>query len=73
MKLVSTLDQIASQVFEAKSLDEAKVICLTFLKDSKIKEYDRKKMILEIQSAKYLHKVQRYIANALLKYEGLGV
>ena len=73
MKLTSTLDQIATQVFESKNVDEAKDICLNFLKESKIKESDRLKMIDEIEKMKYLIKVQLYIANALLKFEGLGV
>ena len=30
-------------------------------------------MISEIEKMKHLSKVQMYIANALLKYEGLGV
>jgi hypothetical protein len=30
-------------------------------------------MIDEIEKMKHLHKVQMYIANALLKYEGLGL
>ena len=71
--LVSTLDKIATQVFEAKTLDEAKKLCLDYLQESKIKESDRLKMISEIEAMKHLHKVQLYIANALLKYEGLGV
>jgi hypothetical protein len=72
-QIVSTLDRIATQVFESKTLDEAKEICINYLKESKIKESDRLKMIDEIEKMKHLHKVQMYIANALLKYEGLGL
>jgi hypothetical protein len=72
-QIVSTLDHIATQVFESKTLDEAKEICINYLKESKIKESDRLKMIDEIEKMKHLHKVQMYIANALLKYEGLGL
>jgi len=72
-QIVSTLDRIATQVFESKTLDDAKKICLDYLKESKIKESDRLKMIDEIEKMKHLHKVQMYIANALLKYEGLGL
>lgn len=71
--IISTLDKIATQVFEAKTLDEAKKLCLDYLQESKIKELDRLKMISEIEAMKHLHKVQIYIANALLKYEGLGI
>jgi len=72
-QIVSTLDRIATQVFESRTLDEAKEICINYLKESKIKESDRLKMIDEIEKMKHLHKVQMYIANALLKYEGLGL
>jgi hypothetical protein len=72
-QIVSTLDRIATQVFESKTLDEAKEICINYLKESKIKESDCLKMIDEIEKMKHLHKVQMYIANALLKYEGLGL
>lgn len=72
-QIVSILDKIATQVFQAKTVDEAKTICLNYLQESKIKESDRLKMISEIEKMKQLSKVQMYIANALLKYEGLGV
>lgn len=72
MTLTSALEKITSRVFAAKTVDEAKSICLEFLNNSKIKESDRFKMINEISEMRYLSNVQRYIANALLKYEGLG-
>ena len=43
------------------------------LEKSGIKESDRLKMIEEISKAKNLQRLQIYCANALLKYEGLGV
>ena len=73
MKLTSTLDKIAEQVFEAKTFADAKQIVTDYLNESKIKESDRLKMINEVNNMKHLHKIQLYIANALLKYEGLGV
>jgi len=73
MNLTSTLTQIAEQVFIAKNCDEAKKIALDFLNESKINEEDRKKMISEIETKKDLVKLQIYIANALLKFEGLSL
>lgn len=73
MKLESTLTNIAEQVFEAKSVEQAKQIALNFLNESKINEVDRKKMIAEIEQKKDLVKLQIYIANALLKFEGLSL
>ena len=73
MNLTSTLTQIAEQVFTAKTCDEAKKIAFDFLSESKINEEDRKKMISEIEQKKDLVKLQIYIANALLKFEGLSL
>lgn len=73
MKLESTLTKIAEQVFTATSVQQAKQIALEFLDKSKIKEEDRKKMINEIETKTDLVKLQIYIANALLKFEGLSL
>ena len=73
MKLESTLTNIAEQVFEAKTVEQAKTIALNFLSESKIKEEDRKNMITEIEKTKDLVRLQIYIANALLKFEGLSL
>ena len=73
MKIESTLTNIAEQVFSATNVEQAKTIALEFLKESKIKEEDRVKMISEIETKKDLVKLQIYIANALLKFEGLSL
>ena len=73
MNIQSTLTKIAEQVFTAKSCDEAKKIALDYLSESKINEEDRVKMIAEIEQKKDLVKLQIYIANALLKFEGLSL
>jgi len=73
MKIESTLTNIAEQVFTATSVQQAKQIALEFLDKSKIKEEDRKKMINEIETKTDLVKLQIYIANALLKFEGLSL
>jgi hypothetical protein len=73
MNIQSTLTKIAEKVFTAKSCDDAKKIALDYLSESKINEEDRVKMIEEIQQKKELVKLQMYIANALLKFEGLSV
>ena len=73
MKIISTLDKIAEAVFTSKDLTSAQNIALAHLNESKIKESDKNKMIQEITNMKSLQKLQYYCANALLKYEGLGV
>lgn len=70
MKITSTLASIASLVWEAQDVDQAKATLTEHLSSTQVK--DRDKMIDDIQGLKTLEAVHRYTANALLKYEGLG-
>ena len=72
MEIVSTLAQIAPDIFAAKSLTAAQEIFSKHISESKIKAEDKAKMLLEGSQMKSLTQLQRYLANALLKYEGLG-
>jgi hypothetical protein len=73
IKIESTLAKIANVVFETKDFKLAQQTAIEHLTESSIKESDRLKMIDEISKAKNLQRLQVYCANALLKYEGLGV
>lgn len=73
IKIESTLAKIANVVFETKDFKLAQQTAIEHLTESKIKESDKLKMIDEISKAKNLQRLQVYCANALLKYEGLGV
>lgn len=70
MHITSTLASIASLVWEAKTVDQAKTTLTEHLSSTKVKDKD--KMLQDIQSLPTLEAVHRYTANALLKYEGLG-
>jgi proteasome assembly chaperone (PAC2) family protein len=72
VNIKSTLEKIANQVFTAKSADEAKQIIVSHISDSQVNDIDKNKMITDVNALKNLVAVQRYLANALLKYEGLG-
>ena len=67
----SNVEEMVKQI--KKDCDDAKKIALDYLSESKINEVDRKKMIAEIETKKDLVKLQIYIANALLKFEGLSL
>lgn len=73
IKIESTLAKIANVVFETKDFKLAQQTAIEHLTESNIKESDKLKMIDEISNAKNLQRLQSYCANALLKYEGLGV
>jgi len=73
MKIESTLSSIAKDVFAAKDAMDAKRIFIDYVSSSRIKESDKVKMLAEVSKMSSLMQLHRYTANALLKYEGLGL
>lgn len=68
----SVIEKVAGEVFAATNVEEAKRIFIDFIKGTKIKEEDKKKMETTASGFTNLVKLQFYVANALLKYEGMG-
>ena len=73
MKIESTLSSIAREVFAASNASDAKRIFIDYVSNSHIKESDKVKMLTEASKMSSLLQLHRYTANALLKYEGLGL
>ena len=73
MKIESTLSSIAREVFAATNASDAKRIFIDYVSNSRIKESDKNKMLTEASKMSSLLQLHRYTANALLKYEGLGL
>ena len=73
MKIESTLSSIAREVFAATNAVDAKRIFIDYVSNSRIKESDKNKMLTEASKMSSLLQLHRYTANALLKYEGLGL
>lgn len=73
MKIESTLSSIAREVFGASNAVDAKRIFIDYVSSSHIKESDKNKMLAEASKMSSLLQIHRYTANALLKYEGLGL
>ena len=73
MKIESTLSSIAREVFAANNAVDAKRIFIDYVSNSHIKESDKNKMLMEASKMSSLLQIHRYTANALLKYEGLGL
>jgi hypothetical protein len=73
MKIESTLSSIAREVFAASNATDAKRIFIDYVSSSHIKESDKVKMLTEASKMSSLLQLHRYTANALLKYEGLGL
>jgi hypothetical protein len=73
IKIKSILEEIAPQVFQVRNLDEAKDIILNHVNGKKIKDTDKHIINRNINELKNINAVHRYVANSLLKYEGLGI
>ena len=73
MKIESTLSSIAREVFAASNAVDAKRIFIDYVSSSHIKESDKQRMLAEASKMTSLLQLHRYTANALLKYEGLGL
>lgn len=71
MKIQSTLAQIAESVFTATDLETARNRFIIHVSETNVK--DKEKMIATVKELKSLHAVHKYTANALLKFEGLGM
>lgn len=69
-KIESTLNKITEQIFTSKDFKDAKQIMLDYLETTSVK--DKVKMIEDVTKINNLISLQRYCANSLLKYEGLG-
>ena len=66
----STLEKIAEQVFTATDFWSARTIFIDYVSGTNVKDKD--KMISEVEKMKTLVQIQKYTANALLKFEGLS-
>lgn len=70
-QLKSTLETICNEVFSMKDVVKAKEIAVKHLEQTGVKDKD--KMIKEIKTFSNMTSLQRYVCNALLKFEGLGM
>jgi len=73
MKIVSTLASVSEAVFQSPDLESARRAFINHVTETKIKKEDKEKMLAEVSRMTSLNQIYRYTANALLKYEGLGL
>jgi hypothetical protein len=69
----SIFEQISSQVFLMTNLVEAQNFIIDFVRSKDINEKDKNAIIVQTVQAKSLTRLQTYICNSLLKYEGMGI
>jgi hypothetical protein len=72
VQIKSIFEQIANQVFKIKDVKEIKETIINFVNSKNINDIDKKGILRNIESLNSKAAIDRYICNALLKYEGLG-
>lgn len=73
MKIKSIFEQISEKVFAMRNLGEAQKFIVDFVNEKKINEKDKQSIITNTLNAKSIQRLQTYLCNSLLKYEGMGV
>ena len=73
VQIKSIFEQIASEVFNMKDVNKAKQFVTEFVNNKKIKDEDKKVIIDNVNACKSISRVQTYICNSLLKYEGMSL
>jgi len=69
----SVLEQIISDVYKMTNVNEAKNFIENFLEEKKIDEVTKKQMLQNISEIKSMLKLQIYMTNSLLRFEGMSV
>jgi hypothetical protein len=73
VEIKSFLHELLAKLNNEKDFTTAQSITLEYLKESKIKDMDKRKMIMTVQyQIRDTAKLYSYLYNALLKFEGLG-
>lgn len=73
IQIKSIFEQIAEQVFKVTDINKAKQFINEFVESKNIKPEDKQLILKNVSECKTLIKLQTYICNSLLKYEGMSV
>jgi hypothetical protein len=69
----SVLEQIINDVYKMTDVNEAKKFIENFLEEKKIDNVTKSQMLQNISEIKSMLKLQFYITNSLLRFEGMSV
>ncbi len=73
VQIKSIFEQIASEVFNMKDVNKAKQFVTDFVNEKKIKDEDKTVIINNVNNCKSISRIQTYICNSLLRYEGMSL
>jgi Na+/phosphate symporter len=72
-QIKSIFEQIAFEVFSIKDVNQAKQFITEFVSNKNIKDEDKKVIIDNVNACKNISRIQSYICNSLLRYEGMSL
>ncbi len=72
VQIRSIFEQISEIVFNTADLTTARQSTIAFVQSKSINDKDKQSILKAINECKTITNFQMYVANALLKYEGLG-
>jgi hypothetical protein len=73
VQIKSVFEQIATNVFTMKDVNQAKVYITEFITSKGINGIDKNVIVNNVNKCSNINQLQRYICNSLLQYEGMGV
>lgn len=68
----SIFQEITEWAFTTANLNDVKAETIAFVQSKNINDTDKTNIIKSIEECKTIVRFQTYIANSLLKYEGMG-
>jgi len=73
VQIKSVFEQISERVFTMTDVKEAKTFISEFVNERGIDEEDKQQILKNVDACKNIMRLQTYICNSLLKYEGMGM
>jgi len=73
VQIKSIFEQISQDVFKMNNINDIKQYVIEFVNGKNIDDKDKQGIIKNISECRNVMAAQRYICNALLKFEGLSV
>jgi ferredoxin len=73
VQIKSIFEQIAFEVFSIRDVNKAKQFITEFVSNKNIKDEDKKVIIDNVNACKSISRIQSYICNSLLRYEGMSL
>jgi hypothetical protein len=69
----SIFEEISGDVFAMTDLNQMKTFVVSYVEGKRIKDEDKKRIVIDVVKLDSVYAFHRYVCNSLLKYEGMGM